>query len=384
MEMVRKTYKEKLRPTPEQERALDVVLWRCRTLYNVALEQRMTAWERCHVSVKRYAQEAELKDIREAFPEYEAIHSHVLQDVLARLDKPIKPSLSGSSAARSPVSRASRDATAGTPSRTRSLATVPGSITATWSCPRLAVSTSTGLAPHRGHHQDGHHLQGGRRLVCAASPVPRCPCSRCRSPARRRVSISAWSRSPRWLMGRRWRIPGTIAEPSASCRRPSGVSPGARRAAIAGVRRCRFSPASTRRCVDSGRDFHHKAALLLLREYDTIYHEDLQTANMVKNHHLAKSISDAGWSAFLSILSNKAACAGRSVVAVPPAYTSQACSGCGAMVAKGLSVRWHECPDCGTSLHRDHNAAKNIQWLGQSLRGVPAGAGASNREPVGL
>jgi putative transposase len=87
MEMVRKTYKEKLRPTPEQERALDVVLWRCRTLYNVALEQRKTAWERCHVSVKRYAQEAELKDIREAFPEYEAIHSQVLQDVLARLDK---------------------------------------------------------------------------------------------------------------------------------------------------------------------------------------------------------------------------------------------------------------------------------------------------------
>ena len=47
-------------------------------------------------------------------------------------------------------------------------------------------------------------------------------------------------------------------------------------------------------------------------------------------------------------------------VAVDPAYTSQACSGCGVMVEKGLSVRWHECPDCGTSLHRDHNAAKNI------------------------
>lgn len=87
METVRKTYKEKLRPTPEQEQALDVVLWRCRTLYNVALEQRKTAWEHCHVSVKRFAQEAELADIREAFPEYEAIHSHVLQDVLARLDK---------------------------------------------------------------------------------------------------------------------------------------------------------------------------------------------------------------------------------------------------------------------------------------------------------
>jgi transposase len=46
---VRKTYKEKLRPTPEQEQAMDVVVWRCRTLYNIALEQRKTAWERCHV-----------------------------------------------------------------------------------------------------------------------------------------------------------------------------------------------------------------------------------------------------------------------------------------------------------------------------------------------
>ncbi len=116
-------------------------------------------------------------------------------------------------------------------------------------------------------------------------------------------------------------------------------------------------------------DFHHKTALALVRKHDTIYHEDVQTANMVKNHHLAKSISDAGWSQFLTILSAKAAWAGRRVVAVPPAYTSQACSGCGVIVAKGLSVRWHSCPDCGTSLHRDHNAAKNIERLGQRLRG---------------
>src|SRR5215469_1934096 len=87
MPSVRKTYKEKLRPTPHQERQLEAVLWRCRTLYNAGLEQRITAWERCHVSVSRYDQEAELKDIRAEFPEYAAIHSHVLQDVLARLDK---------------------------------------------------------------------------------------------------------------------------------------------------------------------------------------------------------------------------------------------------------------------------------------------------------
>jgi len=84
---LRKTFKEKLRPTPTQERDLEQVLWRCRDLYNTALEQRITAYQRRHKSISRFEQEAELKAIREAFSEYEAIHSHVLQDVLARLDK---------------------------------------------------------------------------------------------------------------------------------------------------------------------------------------------------------------------------------------------------------------------------------------------------------
>jgi putative transposase len=131
-------------------------------------------------------------------------------------------------------------------------------------------------------------------------------------------------------------------------------------------------------------DFHHKTALALVQRYDTTYHEDLQTANMVKNHHLAKSITDAGWSQFLSILAFKAAYAGKRVVAVPPAYTSQICSGCGVLVQKGLSVRWHTCPDCGTSLHRDQNAARNIERLGQSCRGGVAVAASENRESVRL
>ncbi len=131
-------------------------------------------------------------------------------------------------------------------------------------------------------------------------------------------------------------------------------------------------------------DLHHKVALALLRQYDTLSHEDVQTANRLKHHQLAKSLADAGWSQFLGILSFKAACAGRSVVAVPPAYTSQACSGGGVIVHKGLSVRWHDCPECGGSLPRDHNAAKNIHWRGQRLRGVPALAGVMHRAPAGL
>jgi hypothetical protein len=84
---LRKTFKYKLIPTPVQEWELERVLRLCRTLYNTALEQRITAWQRCHVSVSRYEQEAELKAIRAEMPDYAAVHSHVLQDVLARLEK---------------------------------------------------------------------------------------------------------------------------------------------------------------------------------------------------------------------------------------------------------------------------------------------------------
>ena len=72
-----------------------------------------------------------------------------------------------------------------------------------------------------------------------------------------------------------------------------------------------------------------------MREYDTIYHEDLQVANMLKNHHLAKSIEDAGWS-FRSILAFKAAYAGKRVSGQILRNTSQTCSGCGVRGHEGL------------------------------------------------
>jgi putative transposase len=84
---LRKTFRYKLKPTSKQKQELERVLMLCRHLYNTALEERIIAWQRCHVSISRYEQEAELKGIRAAFPEYEAVHSHILHDALARLDK---------------------------------------------------------------------------------------------------------------------------------------------------------------------------------------------------------------------------------------------------------------------------------------------------------
>jgi putative transposase len=167
-------------------------------------------------------------------------------------------------------------------------------------------------------------------------------------------------------MGRSWRTPATIARPSAHsrkaqrrvARRKKGSK--RRRKAVALLKRRHQTIARQRR------DFHHKTALALLRQYDVISLEDLQVHNMVRNHQLAKSISDASWAAFRTILEAKAAWAGRRVLAVPPAFTSQDCSGCGERVRKSLSVRTHVCPHCGLVLDRDENAALNILRAGQA------------------
>src|SRR5262245_62042422 len=84
---VRKTYRYRLYPTPEQEQALDTLLWRCRTLYTVALEERQTAWERGGVSLNCHDQANELSDLKQACPEYTEVHAQVLQDVLRRLER---------------------------------------------------------------------------------------------------------------------------------------------------------------------------------------------------------------------------------------------------------------------------------------------------------
>lgn len=108
-------------------------------------------------------------------------------------------------------------------------------------------------------------------------------------------------------------------------------------------------------------DFFHKTSLQLIREFDTFAFENLNIEGMVKNHHLAKSISDAAWDTFLSIHTSKAENAGRAVGFVNPAFTSQDCSRCGNRVRKSLAVREHRCVQCGLVLHRDHNAAINIK-----------------------
>ena len=111
-------------------------------------------------------------------------------------------------------------------------------------------------------------------------------------------------------------------------------------------------------------DFVHQLARRLVNRFGLIAVEDLTINGMVHNRYLAKSIHDAAWSQLRQCLSYKAEEAGRTLVAVHPAYTSQACSQCGHRLRKALSQRRHQCPSCGLDIDRDENAARNICRLG--------------------
>jgi putative transposase len=115
-----------------------------------------------------------------------------------------------------------------------------------------------------------------------------------------------------------------------------------------------------KKVADKRKDFHFKTANDLLKKYDVVAVEDLNVKGLARTK-LAKSVLDAGWSSFLSILTNKAVNAGLLVMTVCAYNTSQDCSSCGEKVSKKLHERWHNCQSCGCNLDRDHNAAINIK-----------------------
>jgi putative transposase len=398
----RKTYQEKLKPTPQQARALEQVVWRCRTLYNTALEQRISLYRQRGVSLTRYQQEAELKDLREALPEYAAIHSHVLQDVLARLDKTYQAFFRRVQAGEKPGFPRFQGRTRwhsftykeyGNGARLENGSLVLskiGRIAVRWSRP-IAGSIKTVTISREA---DGWYVC----FSCAEVPTEPLPLTG------RETGIDVglkvflitaagevvgnpryYRKAERELKKAQQRV---ARRKKGSNRRKKAVKLLAKKQQH--VRRQRT-------------DFHHKTALMLVRTYDVVYYEAIQPANLSRRPApmpdgiggylpngakakagLNKSIHDAGWGHFLSLLTFKAAWAGKRVEAVNPAYTSQDCSGCGDRIQKSLSVRTHVCTTCGLVMDRDENAARNIQWRGQRLRGLAGVPAGMNREPAGL
>jgi putative transposase len=107
------------------------------------------------------------------------------------------------------------------------------------------------------------------------------------------------------------------------------------------------------------KDHAIKLARCVITSNDVVVYEDLRVSNLIKNHCLAKSISDASWYQFRVFLEYFGKVFGRITIAVNPADTSQECSNCGEVVKKSLSTRTHVC-QCGCQMDRDWNAAVNI------------------------
>jgi putative transposase len=364
---VRKTFKYKLRPTPEQERALAFVLRRCCELYNAALQERKEAWQKCGVSVTVAGQSGQLPEVKQVRPEYRDIHSQVLQDVLTRLDKAFHAffrRIREGGAPGYPRFKPSARYTSFTYKQFGNGAALDNGFLVLSKLGRLALRWSRALegTPKTvtiSREADGWYVC----FSCADMPVKPLP------PAGQETGIDLGLESFATLAdGTPIHTPAHYRKAEAYLRRCQRRVARREKGSHRRKKAVQLLARAHQHVRRQRQDFHHKAALALVRANDTVYHEDSRTANMVKNHHLAKSIADASWAGFLTILRDKAACAGRVVVAVPAAYTSQMCSGCGVIVQKGLSVRWHTCPDCGTSLHRDHNAALNILRLGQESR----------------
>ncbi len=332
---VRKTYQYRLLPTPAQEQGLEAVLWRCRELYNAGLEERKIAWEHCGIYVTFAMQSAQLPAIKEVRPEYRDIHAQVLQDVLHRLDKAFQAFFR----------RVKQGEKAGYPrfhgrSRYNSFTykefgngasldngflvlSKIGRIRVHWSRPIEGTPKTVTIS----READGWYVC----ISCADVPVQPLPAIGQETGIDLGIEAFATLSDGTRIFHPGWYRKAERALKTAQ-RRVSRRKKGShrRRKAVTLLAKAHQTVRRQRQ------DFHHKTALALVQQNDTIYHEDLQMANMVKNHHLAKSISDAGWGAFLIILTHKAACAGRSVVAVNPAYTSQHCSGCGVHGRQGL------------------------------------------------
>jgi len=176
-----------------------------------------------------------------------------------------------------------------------------------------------------------------------------------------------------------------IANPRSLARRERGLARYQRRLArcqpgSANRAKAKAKVARAHRKVRASRaDFLHRTSARLVRDHDVIVIEDLAVKNMVRNHSLAKAISDCGWGEFRRQLQYKAARAGRRLIVINRFYpSSKTCSACGHLLKElSLSTRaWH-CPSCGTRHDRDVNAAKNILAAGLAV----SACGADVRHP---
>jgi putative transposase len=358
-----RTFCYPLRPTKVQEATFNVWLGACQQLYNGALQHRSDAWSKRRVSITRISQQKELTELRASDPEWAAIPVEVERSALTRIDRSFK----------SFFRRVKDGQTPGYPrfrSRDRYNSFELGSWIPRVDGDRLNVPKLGMVKFHKyrelrgtvklvriGRSAHGWYVSFVCDLGEALTKIP------VRSTVGVDVGLEVFATLS---TGERVENPRFL--------RASEEVLARRQRSLARKRRGSNSRREAKRLVarvhehirNQRLNFARKLACDLFSRFDLVAHEDLEIARMVRGN-LAKSIHDAAWGQFLRALRDKAESAGRWCVPVDPRGTSQRCSGCGRTVVKDLSEREHRCDDCGLVLHRDENAALNIEALGLSV-----------------
>jgi putative transposase len=369
---MKKTYEYRAYPTAKQRKTFTVWLALLRMLYNQALAWRKDVYESTGKSVKWTTQGNALPELKQASKAFSDLHADVLQDCLRRLDK----------AYQAFFRRVKKGEEPGFPRfkgerRYRSMTFSHLSKQLLRNIQKKfarVVVPKVGLLKIRYHRPlpEGkiknltirRKASGWYVTICVEVPDP--PETEVKTTLGIDVGLNSFAvdsdgqhiPNPRYFrasekkLGNHQRI---------FSRRNKGSKRRAKQREV--VARCH------QRIANQRRDFHFKAAHRILEKCDEVAVEKLNIKNMVKNHHLAKSISDAAWGGFLLKLQSKAESAGKQFTKVKPHHTSQKCSECDAIVPKSLSVDVHDCPHCGLVLDRDHNAAINIKKAAVALRG---------------
>jgi putative transposase len=365
---MRKTFIYRLYPTKQQQRILDAQLEECRWLYNHLLSQRRDAWEQRQEAIRLYDQQATLPALKATRPALAAVHSQVLQNVAVRLDLAFQAFFR----------RVRTGVTPGYP-RFRGRGRYD-SITfpqVPVGC-RLDAEEKRIRVAHVGQVRILLHrpIEGAPKTATVTRSSTGkwyvCFSCECVEPAPlpttgRPVGIDVGLKTFATLSDGQ-----KIASPRFFHREEHALAMAQRRLS----KEERGTPERVRRRKIVARvhertrwrrgDFTHQHSCRIVNSFDLIAVEDLSVNRMTHNHCLAKSVHDAAWSQFASLLSYKAAWAGRKYVAVNPAYTSQDCSSCRHRKTDlTLADRTYTCACCGMVLDRDLNASLNILRLGQ-------------------
>ncbi len=356
-----RAYKYRIYPSHAQKTCLAGWLALCCELYNAGLQERRDAYRTAHKSIAYKDQQAQLLEIKRIRPEFTTIHSQVLQDVLRRLDKAFDAFFRRVKNSQKPGfprfrSRSRYDSFTFSQS---GFAIVTGKL-------RLSKIGRVKIKLHRPIEGKIKALTITRTstskwyacfaVECGPEPLP--PVSDavgidCGLERFSTLSTGEHINNPRFFRQDEKRL--VKAQKKLSAATKGSRERKKQRKVVAQVHE---------RIANRRRDFAHKESRKLVNRFAVIVFENLNIRGMLKNHCLAKSISDASWNQLVRFTSYKAENAGRCAVQVNPRNTSQRCSCCGEIVEKDLSVRIHACPCCGLRLHRDHNAARNILALG--------------------